>query len=375
MTRGKMRVLLTGGGTGGHIYPALAVAKGIKGKYPGSEFFYIGTARGLEADIVPKAGLPFQAITAEGLTRKISWPALRAGLKSIKGSAQAWQIIRRFKPHVVVGTGGYVCGPVVITAALLGIPTLIHEQNAYPGITNKLLARFVDKICITFPESAKYFRTKAELVHTGLPIRPEILQVSREEGARLLNLDPGKFNVLVVGGSQGAQSINRAVVGMYPFVQSRSDLNLLHLTGKNGYGEVCQMVKEQGLDLGITGNITIKPYLYEMENALAAADLVISRAGASFLAEVMAKGLPAILVPYPYAAENHQEYNARALEKNGAAKVILENDFTSQRLLEVMELVLTNPAERLAMAEASRKMGRPGALQHIVECVTALAGI
>lgn len=374
MKNKNFRVLLTGGGTGGHIYPALAIADGIKGKYPQTKFLYIGTKRGLEADVVSKKGIPFRAITAEGLTRKISWPALRAGLKSLKGFGEAWRLIKNFRPQVVVGTGGYVCGPVVLAAALQGIPTLIHEQNAYPGITNKLLARFADKICITFPESAKYFKAKGEIIHTGLPIRPQIIQTTRAEGAKNLKLNSRNLTLLVAGGSQGAQSLNEAMLHLYPYFQENTKFNLIHLTGPKGYETVSKKLESRGINLANCGNITIKPYLYEMEWALAMADLVIGRAGASFLAELTARGIPAILIPYPYAAENHQEHNARALEKKGAALVVLEKDLKGDKLLEMVQTLFIQEEKRLGMAQASKSLGRPEALEHIVEQVALLAG-
>jgi UDP-N-acetylglucosamine--N-acetylmuramyl-(pentapeptide) pyrophosphoryl-undecaprenol N-acetylglucosamine transferase len=371
MSKGTIRVLLTGGGTGGHIYPALAIGKGIEEKIA-SEFLYVGTKKGLEADLATKAGYPFKTVTAEGLTRRISWPAIRAGLKSVKGSFEAWRIINKFKPDVVIGTGGYVCGPVVLAASLMGIPTLIHEQNAYPGITNKILARYVNMVCLTFPESKKYFKTKSPLIHTGLPVRKEILSASREEGLAYFKIPTNATTILVVGGSLGAQGLNAAVAGIYSFIIKHPEYQLIHVTGKLGYDNHLEMIKKQGIDLDNVGNIIIKPYIYEMDKALAAADLVIGRAGASFLAEIMAKGLPSILVPYPYASENHQEYNARSLEKENAALVILEKDLSSELLLNHLEKLLRDKRELIRMAEASSLLGRPEALQKIVAEVMKL---
>ncbi|MDS1029576.1 undecaprenyldiphospho-muramoylpentapeptide beta-N-acetylglucosaminyltransferase [Bacillota bacterium LX-D] len=370
----KIKVLLTGGGTGGHIYPALAIAQGIKAKYPQTEFFYIGTKRGLEADIVTKAGIKFKAITAEGLTRKISWPAARTALKTFRGFSEAAMIIRKFKPHVVVGTGGYVCGPVIMAAHFLHIPTIIHEQNAFPGLTNKLLARFVDRICYTFPECTRFFKTKASLYHTGLPIRREIIETSREQGAKKLQMDPNKINILVVGGSQGAQKINETIFKLYPFFKETPTVNLLHLTGKKGYEQLLGEAKQQGIKLDDYDNITIRPYIYDMENALAAADFVISRSGASFLAEVMAKGLPSILIPYPYASENHQEHNARALEKKGAAIVILEKELNEKILLQNILDLIVGKEKRSAMSKASFSLGKPDALEEITTLILELTG-
>jgi UDP-N-acetylglucosamine--N-acetylmuramyl-(pentapeptide) pyrophosphoryl-undecaprenol N-acetylglucosamine transferase len=371
MSNSRIRVLLTGGGTGGHIYPALAIGKGIEAKVK-SEFLYVGTTRGLEADLAAKAGYAFKAVTAEGLSRKLSWAAVRAGLKSCKGAFEAWQIIKEFKPHVVIGTGGYVCGPVVLVASKLGIPTLIHEQNAYPGITNKILARFVDKICVTFAESKKYFKTKGQIVHTGLPIRQDILAATRAEGLEHFNIPAERTNILVVGGSLGAQRLNEAVASIYPFIIKHPEYQLIHVTGKSGYEDHLAKAKKQGIYLDNVGNIIIKPYIYQMDKALAAADIIIGRAGASFLAEIMARGLPSILVPYPFAAENHQEHNARTLEKAKAARVILEKDLDGNILLQNLEELLLDKNEMNRMAEASKLLGRPEALHKIVDEVMKL---
>jgi len=368
-----MRVLVTGGGTGGHIYPALAIARGITEKNPRAEILYVGTAKGMEADIVPRAGLPFRTITVEGLTRKLSVKAFVTLLKTCKGCFDAFKIIRGFKPSVVVGTGGYVCGPVVLIASLLGIPTLIHEQNAYPGITNKLLARFVKKVAVTFPESRKYFPAKAEVVLTGLPVRPEIKMTERETAVRALGLDKDKFTVLTVGGSRGARSINKAMIGVISQTANRPDIQIIHMTGKLGFDETVAEIKTAGIELVNGGNITVEPYLYNMDEALAAADLVICRAGAATIAEITVRGLPTVLIPYPYASDNHQEHNARALAKNGAALMILDRDLTGETLWDMVRELYQDPPGLAAMGQASLKLGKPDALLHLVDIVDALA--
>ncbi|KKM12273.1 UDP-diphospho-muramoylpentapeptide beta-N-acetylglucosaminyltransferase [Clostridiales bacterium PH28_bin88] len=361
-----MRVLLTGGGTGGHIYPALAIARGLQVKEPGVEVLYVGTRRGLEADIVPKQGVPFRTVTVEGWGRKISVQAVKAGLKLCKGCVESWRLLREYRPQVVVGTGGFVCGPVVLAAAMMGIPTVIHEQNALPGITNRMLARFVDAICLTFPESAGYFPGSASIYRTGLPVRPEILSADRREAAEKLGLDADRTTILVTGGSRGAQSINRVVVRLAKEIQSLPNLQLLHVTGSAGYQETINRFQVAGIDSAGRGNITIMPYIYHMEHALAVSDLVVSRAGATFLSEILARGIPAILIPYPHAAENHQEYNARSLEKEGAAVVIVERELTGESLSSVVLDLLRNPAKREAMGAKARNLGRPNALQEIL---------
>lgn len=364
-----MRVLVTGGGTGGHIYPALAIARGIKENNPEAEILFVGTAKGMEADIVPREGFPFRTVTVEGLTRRISVKALTTLLKTCKGCFEAFRIIRGFKPSVVVGTGGYVCGPVVLIAGLLGVPTLIHEQNAYPGITNKLLARIVKKVAVTFPESRKYFPVKADVVLTGLPVRPEIQTAEREGAICALGLDRDKFTVLTVGGSRGARSINKAMIEVIAQAADRKEIQIIHMTGQLGFDETVSELKAAGIDMVNCGNITVKPYLYNMDEAMAAADLVICRAGATTIAEITVRGLPAILVPYPYASDNHQEYNARALVENRAALMILDRDLDGRKLWDTVRELYQNPHRLASMGQASREMGKPDALRHLLDII------
>jgi len=364
-----VRVIITGGGTGGHVYPALAIARGLQAARPDLELLYIGTARGLEADVVPRAGLPLATITVRGLDRRRLWRNIPALVKTIQGLAEAWLQVRRFHPDAAVGTGGYVSGPVCLAAALQGIPVILHEQNAFPGVTNRLLAVLARTVCLTFPEAASRFPRRARLVTTGLPVRPEILRAERETCRRELGLQPGQLLILATGGSQGARSLNQALLPLLKEVAGRADVSLLLVTGRRDYESYRQQVYSQGIDLDKSGNITIKPYIYNMEQALAAADLVIGRAGASFLAEVLARGLPSILVPYPHAAASHQEYNARALARQGAALVILDRELKGGRLYRAL-LELLGAREKLqAMAAAAASLSRPDALEAIVQVI------
>lgn len=369
-----MRFVVTGGGTGGHIYPALAIARGLQERYSGCEILYIGTNRGLEADIVPKAGLEFRAIRVAGLKRSLSPRNLAVFWQAARGLGEARRIMRTFRPAAVVGTGGYVCGPVVLAAAMGGIPTLIHEQNAFPGITNRILSRFARRVAVTFEDSIKYFPRRARVKLTGLPVRPEILQARRDEARQTLGLPRDATVILSFGGSQGARSINHAMVDLLGLMRERQDVSCLHVTGPAQYEEFMGRLEAAGINLAKNGNITITSYMYDMPNALAAADVAICRAGAATLAELTCIGLPAILIPYPYAAENHQEYNARALEKRGAALVIKDADLSGDRLSQCLEELL-QPAssgskrDLQAMQAASRDMGRPGALEDIVNSV------
>jgi UDP-N-acetylglucosamine--N-acetylmuramyl-(pentapeptide) pyrophosphoryl-undecaprenol N-acetylglucosamine transferase len=368
-----MRVLITGGGTGGHVYPALAIARGIKEKHPDAEILFVGTAKGIEADIVPREGYAFRTIEVEGMHRnRFTVKSVRAVLKTVTGSMQILRIIKEFKPTVVVGTGGYVCFSVVLIAALLRIPSLIHEQNAYPGLTNKLLARLASKLAITFPESEEYFSRNANIVLTGLPVRPEILKAEREKGITAFGLDRKKFTVLVAGGSQGAHSINLAMVDVIPRIKESDCIQIIHVTGQSGYEETVKALSDKGVNLQESPNIIIKPYLYNMEEALATANLVICRAGATTIAELTARGLASILIPYPYASANHQEYNAQALVNNRAAKMILDRELNGTKLWEAIWDLYENRTLLTVMSDKSKQMGRPKALEHLLEIVNEL---
>jgi len=360
-----MRVIVTGGGTGGHIYPALAIAKGILAREPESQILYVGTKEGMEARLVPEAGIDFRGVSGQGLPRKLSVETIKVGAKSFKALWETKQILKKFKPDLVVGTGGYVSGPVVLTAALFGIPTLLHEQNALPGITNKILARFVRKVMVTFPESIAHFGVRKKLVLTGLPVRPEIGEVSRTEGALRLGLHPERLTLLVTGGSRGARSINQAMPIVLRNLLARPDIQVIWATGKATYKETQKALKDAGID-GVSENWKVLEYLKDMPEALACTDLFIGRAGATTLAELMVAGKPGILIPYPFAAENHQEFNARALEKDGAARVILDSVLTGENLSEIIQELLAKPQDLRSMADAAKGLGQPKALEKIV---------
>jgi UDP-N-acetylglucosamine--N-acetylmuramyl-(pentapeptide) pyrophosphoryl-undecaprenol N-acetylglucosamine transferase len=272
----------------------------------------MGTTAGMEADIVPKEGFPFRGIDAAGLERKLSPRNLLVIWKAWRGLRQAGKIIRSWGPDAVIGTGGYVCGPVILAAALKRIPTLIHEQNALPGITNRLLARFAGRVAVTFAASAAYFSQKEKVRLTGLPVRPEILASDKSAGLKNLGFEESRFFLLSFGGSRGARTINKAMAEVIKTFAGDPRLNILHVTGTTGYREFIEDCAAAGIDPAQVGNLRVAPYIYNMQDALAA-DLVISRAGAATLAELTALGIPSILIPYPYAAENHQEFNARAL--------------------------------------------------------------
>lgn len=361
-----MRILLTGGGTGGHIYPALAVAEGLREQYPDLEFLYVGTKRGLENTIVPKSNVPFTTITVEGLPRKISPALIKAGLKAMEGGLEALKVVREFKPDLVIGTGGYVCGPVIMAAKMCRVPSVIHEQNAFPGVTNKLLARVASLVLVNFAEARRYFVHPEKVVETGLPIRPEVLLTHRDQGIDFFGLDRAKQTLLISGGSQGSKSINGAVVGTYPKLLQHKNLQIIHLTGALDYDHVIASMQALGIEPANYPQLVVKPYLHEMEYALAAADFCIGRAGATYLAEITACGLPAVLVPYPFASENHQQYNAQSLVDRGAAVMILDKELTKESLYTALEPLVENEQYCLEMAQRAAQAGSRDALDKII---------
>jgi len=305
-----MRFIITGGGTGGHVYPALAIAGGLKEKYPGAEILYIGSAKGLEADLAPKAGLSFEPIRLTGFKRRLTLDNVFTVWRASLGFAKALRVLADFKPKVVIGTGGYVCGPVVLAAAICGIPALIHEQNALPGITNRLLSYVVKTVAITFPETAGRLPKHARVILTGLPVRAEFSDSEKLKARRRLNLPENGALVLSFGGSQGARSINKAMPEVIKYFRNRAGLHFLHITGPAQYDDFIIGLKQCFIDPDY-GNNTVKPYLHEMSLALAAADLVVCRAGAATLAEITAVGKPAVLIPYPCCGSDQGQLSDR----------------------------------------------------------------
>lgn len=364
-----MKVILSGGGTGGHIYPALTIADQIKKLCPDADISFVGTQQGLEKDIIPRYGYPLKFIEVAGFRRSLSLDTLRSAAKLVAGLYDAYRIIKNERPDLVIGTGGYVCGPIVFMGALHGIPCCIQEQNAMPGVTNKILSRYVRKVFLGYKEAGKYFHGKAELEYTGNPIRTEILEHTREEALKELGLDAAKKTILVSGGSRGARSINNAMLEAELALSGRGDVQVLHATGDVNYEAYMAEIAKRG---GVDDNIIIKPYLHNMPVALAAADLAVFRSGAIGLAELMAKGVPSILVPYPYATANHQEFNARAVAAKGAAKVILDKELTGEKVLEAVEHLLLHQDELTKMQAAAKGLGKPQAAEVIASQALAL---
>lgn len=350
-----MRVIVSGGGTGGHIYPALSIIHEIKKQEPNSEFLYIGTQKGLEYEIVKKEGIPFQSIEITGFKRSLSVENIKTIRRFFQANKKSKQLIRDFKPDVVIGTGGYVCGPVVYAAAKLKIPTFIHEQNSVPGLTNKFLSKYVDRIFVQFEESKKAFPKEKTMV-VGNPRAGEVVGASGERGRESLGIKKEKDIALIVGGSRGARPINEAVFRMLHDLKER-EYHVVYVTGSVHFKQVQEEIKK----IKDLNNVTVLPFIHNMQEVLNSVHLIISRAGATTLAEITALGIPAILIPSPYVTNNHQEKNARALEKHHAAIVVLEQELTNKSLLEKMDDIMLNKAVWEKMHEASLQLGKQDA--------------
>jgi UDP-N-acetylglucosamine--N-acetylmuramyl-(pentapeptide) pyrophosphoryl-undecaprenol N-acetylglucosamine transferase len=366
------KILIATGGTGGHINPGLAVAGYIREHYPKAQILFVGTAVKMEAQLVPAAGYDFKTIDIQGFSRDFSLSGIKQNIntliKLVKSESQAKKIIKEYKPDVVIGFGGYVSGPVLSVACKMGIPTAVHEQNAFPGVTNKTLAKKVDRVMLTVPEAEKYIKPKNPCVVTGLPIRGEIINADREISRAELKLDDRPM-ILSMGGSLGARVINEAMTQLIAERYERKNCYFLHATGKAGVNMIDTLKNDKKIDLDKNSHIMIREYITDMDICMSAADLVICRAGASSLSEIEAMGKPSILVPYPYAAENHQYFNAMALVKNDAAILIEEKDFTGERLIKEVDSLLENPDRLKQLGNNAKKMAIYNAAERIVGCI------
>ncbi|HEX8707173.1 MAG TPA: undecaprenyldiphospho-muramoylpentapeptide beta-N-acetylglucosaminyltransferase [Pyrinomonadaceae bacterium] len=356
-----MRVLIAAGGTGGHIYPGIAVAKEVMRRDASSEVRFVGTARGLETRLVPQSGFQLALIESAGL-KNVGMGARLRGLWLLpKSFFAARRLIRQFRPDIVIGAGGYVSGPVLLTAALMKVPTLVMESNALPGFTNRQLARFVDRAAVTFETSRPYFRGKA--VVTGNPVRREFFDIRPKER------DANRFSLLIFGGSQGARAINEAMVAALPHLAPEQGvLSITHQTGEADY----EKVRAGYLDAGWGEQADVRPYIDDMVARFASSDLIICRAGATTSAELVAAGKAAIMIPFPQAADDHQRKNAEALQAGGAARMVLQQELTGERLAAEIAALVRSPAELTKMEEASRKLARGDAAQTTVDLMQEL---
>lgn len=369
-----MKILFAGGGTAGHINPALAIAGYVRAKNPDAEILFVGNKGGMEERLVPKAGFDFAPIKISGFKRQISPKALVENAKTVKriitSSMESKKIIADFKPDLCVGTGGYVSGPVLRKAAKMGIPIIIHEQNAFPGVTTKMLSKQAKKVMLAIEDAKKYLDKDCNFVVTGNPVRPDILKVNKEDARKELGLD-NRPVVLSFGGSLGARKINESLADV--IARSGKDGKYQHIHAYGQYGKwFPDLVKEKGTDIAECSNLDVREYIDNMPVCMAAADVVVSRAGAITLSEIQAMGKPAILIPSPNVAENHQYHNAMALVNNNAAVIIEEKDLTGDRLLEEINKLINDKNKLNEIGLNAKKMATLNAKEQITDIVLSL---
>lgn len=341
-----MNVVLAGGGTAGHINPALTIARTIKEKCPNANILFLGNQNSLEQKLVTKAGFDIEFIRVTGIKRSLSLHNIKALILFIKSVIRCKKIIKKFKADIVIGTGGYVSGPAVFSAAKLKIKTAIHEQNAYPGVTSKFLSKYVDTVFISFESSRKYFEGAKNVVLTGNPLDSAFLFTDKAEARKKLGIPEDAFYVLSFAGSLGAREINKLFVDFIANNNKQKDFYHTHATGSFGYKWMPDKLKECGVDINKKSHIDVLEYIYDMPQRLAACDVVISRAGAITLGEITAQGKASILVPSPNVTNNHQYHNAMSLVNEGAALILTEKEATWQKLYD-MTMQLKNDPQRL----------------------------
>lgn len=354
-----MRVLIAGGGTGGHVFPALSVAGEITRRSGENEVLFVGTRKGMESEIITKNGYNFEHIRSGGLVGKGPLSKISGAMKSLAGLWDSFRIIRGFRPDVVAGFGGYVSGPVLVAARILSVRTAICEQNSIPGLTNRFLSGIADRIFVSFDDSVNYFNREKTVI-TGNPVRNEFLSVPG------IKQQPGdKITIFITGGSQGAAKLNKIIPESLKLVEKHR-FRVIHQTGKKDFRGVSDTYRSSGIEADV------HPFIDDMAGAYRKADLVISRAGAGAIAELCVLGKPSVLIPYPYAANNHQYHNARFMEKAGAAVIADEKDLDHMIFYELLDKILERKTLE-KMSDNALKLGRPDAARKIVDEITTLA--
>ncbi len=372
-----MKFLFTCGGTAGHINPALGVAQRLRELMPDCSILFIGASGQMETELVPREGFEIKTIPITNISREISLEGLKHNIGTLKNTlksiSEAKKIIREFEPDAVIGTGGYVCYPVLRAAHSLNIPTAVHESNAVPGLTTKMLANIADLILLGFEESRQYYKRQNKVLVTGTPVRTEFYSLDKAGARKKLGLEPDKPLVLSVWGSLSSVFMNETIVHFIAKAQGNPFFGLIHSAGKSGYQGVLRKIREHGLETATEKGMEVREYIYDMPLVMAASDLVICRSGASTLSELTALGKPAILVPSPNVTNNHQEKNARLFEKAGAAVLIPESEISPARLLGHVSLLLSRTDTLEAMSGQMAKIGVTDATKKITEIVLELA--
>jgi len=372
-----MKFLFTCGGTAGHINPALGVAQRLRELLPDCGILFVGADGHMETELVPREGFPIKTVTITNISREKSMEGVKHNAKTIKNvvisTNQAKNIIREFQPDVVIGTGGYVCYPVLKAAHSLKIPTVVHESNALPGLTTKMLAGSTDRILVGFEESKQYYKHQERVIVTGTPVRQEFKNNDKAAARAKLGLDPDKPLVVSVWGSLGADFMNKTMVGFIQKALGNPFFSLIHSAGQSGYQKMLADMDRAGIKDARAHGMDVREYIYDMPLVMAAADLVVCRSGASTLSELTVLGRPAILVPSPNVVNNHQEKNARVLEKAGAAVLIPESEITDDKLLGAVSLLLSRPDTLEAMSEQMKRIGEADATEKIADIILDLA--
>ena len=372
-----MNVIFTCGGTGGHINPAIAVANIWKERHPEDNILFIGAKDRMEEKLVPQAGYRLFTIPASGLSRSISFAGLKRNVRAVSYVFQAVssckKMIREFGADVVVGTGGYASFPALLAASMLGVPTCVHEANAMPGLTTRMIAGRANRVLTCFPESAKYYRHPEKVETVGMPVRKEFIFTKKADARRELGLDERPLIVSAFG-SQGAKAMNEVMAQLFALEKEAGyPFQHIHAIGRYGVEWMPKAVAAQGVDLTENKGITMQEYIYNMPTVMAAADIVISRAGASSCNEIAASGTPCILIPSPNVTDNHQEKNARALSDQGAAILVLEKDCTAQALMTQISELLSSPEKVKKMEQALLKICVPDSAERLCEIAYNLA--
>ena len=372
-----LRVLLAGGGTAGHVNPALAIAEIIKEHYPEAEFCFAGNPEKIEAKLVPKAGYRFEPIQVEGFQRKINWTNIKRNCHAVsclmKTGSRSKEIIKSFKPDLVIGTGGYVSGPILRTAAKMGIKTAIHEQNAFAGVTNKILSKLVDEVMMTVKEAQKYFPDAKHCTVTGLPVRNAFSTMSKAEAKAQLGFPENSVCVLSSGGSLGARVLNEHIVKLLKWYQD-NDIEVYHIHSYGtyqGYKDFVIKAEGEGIKIKDNPHLIVKDYI-NMPLAMAACDLVITRCGAASLAELEAMGRCSVLIPSPMVAENHQYFNGMVLQNAGAGVVIEEKDLTDKLFIDTVKDFIENPDKIKECSENAAKLHIPDTNERIFKALEPL---
>lgn len=367
-----MRLLFTGGGTAGHINPAVSVAEMMKQNDENTEILFIGTKEGMEKELVPRCGFNIEFINIHGFKRSLSAKNLKVLWEILSSVNKSKKIIKSFKPDAVIGTGGYVTGPVLYAASMLKIPTMVHESNAYPGVTVRLLSDKVDIVALAMADAEKYLKNPKRIEITGNPIRGSIVKTDKKKARASLGIKDEKM-VLIFGGSLGADYFNSVVCDyICQCIKDKKDYYFLMSAGKNNkYEKLFARFKQNGVDPENCPNLKLSEYIYDMENALNATDLIIARSGSS-VSEMLAAGKPAVLIPSPNVAGNHQEHNARAVEKAGAALVITENNLNVNSLKEKVESILEDDIKRENMSAAALKAAKTDATDKLCSLIYEL---